>query len=145
MHEARMAAARADQFRPETKALLRARSKVERKIGRLQAAGMRKARFCGRGKIKLQLLIAAAVVNIKRLATLACRHRRRRARRGLRVAPATTRRFPSRPWATIQPMEAPVNAPARLLWLRDRVRSGYRPTLQNVALCRVIEFPVWPL
>ncbi|MGQ0521201.1 MAG: IS1182 family transposase, partial [Actinomycetota bacterium] len=70
MHEARMAVARADQVRPETKALLRARCKVERKIAHLQAAGMRKARFYGRRKTKLQLVIAAAVVNIKRLAAL---------------------------------------------------------------------------
>ncbi|MGH8571847.1 MAG: transposase, partial [Gammaproteobacteria bacterium] len=70
VHEARMAAARADQLRPETKALLRARCKVERKIAHLQAAGMRKARFRGRRKTKQQLLVAAAVVNIKRLAAL---------------------------------------------------------------------------
>ena len=70
VYEARIAAARAAQLRPEIKALLRARSKVERKIAHLQQAGMRKARFCGRRKTKLQLLIAAAVVNIKRLAAL---------------------------------------------------------------------------
>lgn len=70
VHEARMAKARADQQRPETKALLRARSKVERKIAHLQGAGMGKARFRGRRKTKLQLNIAAAVVNIKRLAVL---------------------------------------------------------------------------
>jgi transposase len=70
VHEARIAKARADQLRPETKALLRARCKVERKIAHLQGAGMRKARFRGRRKTKLQLNIAAAVVNIKRLAAL---------------------------------------------------------------------------
>lgn len=70
VHEARIAAARADQFRPETKALLRARCKVERKIAHLKRAGIRKARFRGRRKTRLQLLIAAAVVNFKRLAVL---------------------------------------------------------------------------
>lgn len=70
VHEARIAEARADQLRPEIKALLRARCKVERKIAHLQRAGIRKARFRGRRKTRLQLLIAAAVVNIKRLAVL---------------------------------------------------------------------------
>jgi transposase len=70
VHEARIAAARADQLRPGVRALLRARCKVERKIAHLQRAGMRKARFRGRRKTRLQLLIAAAVVNIKRLAVL---------------------------------------------------------------------------
>lgn len=70
VHEARIAAARADQARPETKALLRARCKVERKIAHLQRVGIRNARFRGRRKTRLQLLIAAAVVNFKRLAVL---------------------------------------------------------------------------
>ncbi|MGH9283529.1 MAG: transposase, partial [Acidimicrobiales bacterium] len=56
VHEARIAKARADQRRPETRALLRARSKVERKIAHLQRAGIRKARFRGRRKTRLQLL-----------------------------------------------------------------------------------------
>lgn len=70
VHEARIAKARADQIRPETKALLRARCKVERRIAHLQQVGIRQARFGGRRKTRLQILIAADVVNIKRLAVL---------------------------------------------------------------------------
>jgi len=44
-HEDRMAAARAAEKDPETRALLRRRSKVERKIDHLQDLGMRKARL----------------------------------------------------------------------------------------------------
>jgi len=44
-HEDRMAAARAAEKDPQTKALLRRRSKVERKIDHLQDLGMRKARL----------------------------------------------------------------------------------------------------
>ncbi|HUP70357.1 MAG TPA: transposase [Acidimicrobiales bacterium] len=62
-----MAKARADEQQPETKALLRARCKVKRRIAHLHGAGTRKARFRGHRKTKLQLNIAAAVVNIKRL------------------------------------------------------------------------------
>jgi len=70
VHEARIAAARAAQAEPETKALLRRRSKVERKIDHLQDLGMRKARYRGRRKTRLQALLAATVANFKRLGVL---------------------------------------------------------------------------
>jgi transposase len=71
VHEARIQAARAAQIDPATKALLRMRCKVERKIDHLQDLGMRKARYRGRRKTKLQAFLAATVANIKRLAVLA--------------------------------------------------------------------------
>jgi len=70
VHEARIAAARAAQAEPETKALLRRRSKVERKIDHLQDLGMRKARYRGRRRTRLQALLAATVANFKRLGVL---------------------------------------------------------------------------
>jgi Transposase DDE domain len=70
VHEARIAAARAAQADPATKALLRRRSKVERKIDHLQDLGMRKARYRGRRKTRLQALLAATVANFKRLDVL---------------------------------------------------------------------------
>ena len=69
-HEKRIAAARAAQAEPETKALLRRRSKVERKIDHLQDLGMRQARYRGRRKTRLQAQLAATVVNFKRLCVL---------------------------------------------------------------------------
>jgi len=70
VHEARIAAARAAQVEPETKALLRRRSKVERKIDHLQDLGMRQARYRGRRRTRLQALLAATVANFKRLGVL---------------------------------------------------------------------------
>jgi transposase len=70
VHEARIAAARTAQADPATKALLRRRSKVERKIDHLQDLGMRKARYRGRRKTRLQALLAATVANFKRLGVL---------------------------------------------------------------------------
>ena len=70
VHEDRIAAARAAQADPATKALLRRRSKVERKIDHLQDLGMRKARYRGRRKTRLQALLAATVANFKRLGVL---------------------------------------------------------------------------
>ncbi len=70
VHEARIAAARAAQADPATKALLRRRSKVERKIDHLQDLGMRNARYRGRRKTRLQALLAATVANFKRLGVL---------------------------------------------------------------------------
>jgi hypothetical protein len=70
VHEDRIAAARAAQTEPATRALLRQRSKVERKIDHLQDLGMRKARYRGRRKTRLQALLAATVANFKRLAVL---------------------------------------------------------------------------
>jgi transposase len=66
-HHERIEAARAAQGTPDTKALLRRRPKVERKIDHLQDLGMRKARFRGQRKTLLQALLAATVANIKRL------------------------------------------------------------------------------
>jgi hypothetical protein len=70
VHEARIAAARAAQQDPATKALLRLRSKVERKIDHLQDLGMDEARYRGKRKTKLQALLAATVANIQRLHVL---------------------------------------------------------------------------
>jgi len=70
IHEDRIAAARAAQTEPATRALLRKRPKVERKIDHLQDLGMRKARYRGRRKTRLQALLAATVANFKRLAVL---------------------------------------------------------------------------
>jgi hypothetical protein len=73
-HHARMEAARAAQTKPKVKALLRRRAKVERKIDHLQDLGMRKARYQGRRKTKLQALLAATVANFKRLHVLGAFH-----------------------------------------------------------------------
>jgi hypothetical protein len=69
-HHDRMAAARAAQATPATKALLRQRSKIERKIDHLQDLGMRQARYRGRRRTRLQALLAATVANFKRLGVL---------------------------------------------------------------------------
>jgi hypothetical protein len=69
-HEDRMAAARAAEKDPETKALLRRRSKLERTIDHLQDLGMRKARYRGRRKTTLQALLAATVTNFTRLCVI---------------------------------------------------------------------------
>jgi transposase len=69
-HHDRIAAARAAQAEASTKALLRRRSKIERKIDHLQDLGMRKARYRGRRKTRLQALLAATVANFKRLGVL---------------------------------------------------------------------------
>ena len=45
-------------------------AKVERKIDHLQDLGMRKARYRGRRKTRLQAYLAATVANLKRLAVL---------------------------------------------------------------------------
>jgi hypothetical protein len=70
VHQDRIAAARAAQIEPATRALLRKRPKVERKIDHLQDLGMRQARYRGRRKTRLQALLAATVANFKRLAVL---------------------------------------------------------------------------
>ena len=69
-HHRRIEAARAAQAQPATKALLRRRAKVERKIDHLQDLGMRKARYRGRRKTRFQAFLAATVANFKRLAVL---------------------------------------------------------------------------
>jgi len=70
VHEARIQAARMAQADPEVKALLRRRSKVERKIDHLQDLGMDEARYRGRRKTKLQALLAGFVANFQRLHVL---------------------------------------------------------------------------
>jgi hypothetical protein len=70
VHEERMAAARAAEHDPAIRSLLRRRAKVERKIDHLQDLGMAKARYRGRTKTLLQLLLAASVANFKRLCVL---------------------------------------------------------------------------
>jgi hypothetical protein len=70
IHEERIAAARAAQTDPATRALLRRRAKVERKVDHLQDLGLHKARYRGRRKTRLQALLAATVANFKRLAVL---------------------------------------------------------------------------
>jgi hypothetical protein len=70
VHHARIEAARAAQRRPKIAALLRRRAKVERRIDHLQDLGMRKARYRGRRKTRLQAFLAATVANFKRLAVL---------------------------------------------------------------------------
>jgi hypothetical protein len=52
-HERRIAAARALQAQPATKALLRRRAKVERKLSHLQQLGLRKTRYRGRRKTRV--------------------------------------------------------------------------------------------
>jgi len=69
-HHERIEAARMAQVEPETKALLRRRPKVERKIDHLQDLGMRKARYRGRRRTLLQARLAATVANFKRLVVL---------------------------------------------------------------------------
>ena len=69
-HHQRIAAARKAQQDPEIRALLRRRAKIERKIDHLQDLGARKARYRGRRKTRLQILLAAAVANFKRLGVL---------------------------------------------------------------------------
>ncbi len=69
-HHDRIEAARKAQGEPDTKALLRKRPKVERKIDHLQDLGMGKARYRGRRKTRLQALLAATVANFKRLVVL---------------------------------------------------------------------------
>jgi hypothetical protein len=69
-HHDRIETARAAQHHPDTKALLRRRPKVERKIDHLQDLGMRQARYRGRRRTKLQALLAATVANFKRLVVL---------------------------------------------------------------------------
>lgn len=69
-HHRRIEAARAAQSQPATKSLLRRRAKVERKIDHLQDLGMRKARYRGRRKTRLQALLAATVANFKRLSVI---------------------------------------------------------------------------
>ncbi len=69
-HEAALQHYRKVQETPEFKERYRTRSKVERKIADVVRHGMRKARYVGSVKVGLQLLMTAAVVNLKRLIVL---------------------------------------------------------------------------
>jgi transposase len=69
-HEAALRHYRAVQETPEFKERYRTRPKVERKIADVVHHGMRKARYVGSVKVELQLLMTAAVVNLKRLTVL---------------------------------------------------------------------------
>lgn len=69
-HEGRLQAARAEQAQPATRAKLRRRALVERKIAELKMHGLGKARYRGIRKNLLQLRLTAAMVNMKKLFTL---------------------------------------------------------------------------
>jgi len=66
-HEALLQTARAQQATPEFKETYRKRSAVERKIADLVGHGLRRARYIGRVKVRLQNEWVGAVVNLKRL------------------------------------------------------------------------------
>lgn len=66
-HEAVLQAARERQATPEFQALYRQRAAVERKIADLMDHGLRRARYLGRLKVRLQNYWTGAVVNLKRL------------------------------------------------------------------------------
>jgi transposase len=87
-HEARLQAARERQATPEFQALYRQRAAVERKIADLMAHGLRRARYLGRLKVRLQNYWTGAVVNLKRLFRL-CREDRPRLRQALAAMTAT--------------------------------------------------------
>ena len=61
---------RAEQETGEWKAEYRVRPRVEHKIAEIVHHGMRQARSIGRAKTRLQALMTAAVVNLKRLGVL---------------------------------------------------------------------------
>lgn len=66
-HEGLLQSARRQQATPEFKAAYRKRSAVERKIADLVGHGLRRARYIGGVKIRLQNHWVGAVVNLKRL------------------------------------------------------------------------------
>lgn len=70
IHEARLQRARTEQLRPSVRKKLRRRAVIERKIDHLHDFGAKKARYRGRRKAKLQVLLAASVANIGRLDAL---------------------------------------------------------------------------
>lgn len=81
-HEALLQAARAQQATPEFKESYRKRAAVERKIADLVRHGLRRARYLGRVKVRLQNYWIASVVNLKRLFAL-CQGDTDRLRQGL--------------------------------------------------------------
>jgi hypothetical protein len=66
-HEGRLQAARAAQARPSTRAKLRRRALVERKLAEAKRHGAGQARYRGTRKVLLQQRFTAAVLNLKRL------------------------------------------------------------------------------
>lgn len=70
-YEAHLQEARARQQTEEFDAIYRLRPAVERKIGELVMHGLRNTRYVGQSKRQLQRLWLGAVVNLKRLFTLA--------------------------------------------------------------------------
>ena len=70
VHEKRLQKARTAQLRPSVRKKLRRRAVIERKIDHLHDLGAKKARYRGRRKTKLQVLLAATVANIARLDAL---------------------------------------------------------------------------
>lgn len=81
-HEPLLRAARAQQATPEFKEQYRKRAAVERKIADLVGHGLRRARYLGRAKVRLQNHWIGAVVNLKRLFRL-CQGDSGRLRAGL--------------------------------------------------------------
>jgi len=63
--EALLAAARAAQQTPEGRAVLRERVVVEHRLARLGQLGIGQARYVGRQKTRLQLLLLAAIANLR--------------------------------------------------------------------------------
>ncbi|MDD2485402.1 MAG: transposase [bacterium] len=71
-HEAKLQKARQDQQSEEFKNLYSRRSTVERKVSEeMHRHDCRQARWIGRAKTKQQLLLAAAMINFKRLGKIA--------------------------------------------------------------------------
>jgi transposase len=66
-HEGRLQAARAAQARPSTRAKLRRRALVERKLAEAKRHGAGQARYRGARKVLLQQRFTAALMNMKRL------------------------------------------------------------------------------
>jgi Transposase DDE domain len=66
-HEALLQKARAKQATPEFRESYRKRAAIERKIADLVGHGLRRARYLGRVKVRLQNHWIAAVVNLRRL------------------------------------------------------------------------------
>jgi hypothetical protein len=66
-HEDLLQAARARQATPEFQATYRKRAAVERKIADLITHGLRRARYLGQAKVRLQGYWTGAAVNLKRL------------------------------------------------------------------------------
>ena len=86
-HEQVLRAARERQASPAFRERYRQRARIERKIAEVMGQGLRQARYVGRKKQRLQALWTAAVVNLKRLFTLA-QNAPMRVREGMGGSPA---------------------------------------------------------